>query len=473
MAREIRTKKNPLKEFLDRYVYVVDGDKVIDLDQSPRTKPMEMKSFRNMTANIRVVVDVDAPTVKDPTRTKPKTVPVHSLWLVHPARKTAMGMCYHPGQPRLVPTGYGDDVEANRFFMKTHVEGKGADLTPFFDHVNYLFGKWDQWFLDWMAFSIQKPEIRSKVTPLHISVDHGTGRGWIIELLYALVGHWNCTKTRMATISADGGYNEYMDGALFCFIEEVHEGDKRFAISDKVRDMLTEKYFEVNIKYGSKGTVEVFVNFLWNSNHTDALVLKANDRRIAVFRCDEAFKGKEYYAGLYKWAADPRNIGRLFHWLKERDISEFDWTRAPLTEAKKSMIGFNKTAVEEAFHDFVEDHPEVTCVTIGMLIQALNVGREFGTEFGIKEEKQLVKLIQQMGGEAGRHRFEGKVRRVWSLKHSQNGAGGGEIGGTFGSGSVHKSVGEGLEILRDIIKTVDTVDSANGVNGDKDEEWMD
>lgn len=469
-GRDARTAKNPLAEFLDRYVYVIRGDKVVDLDQSPATEPMEMKSFRNGTANIRLTIDVAAGTVKDPERTKPKTVPVHGLWLTDPARKTAVGMCYRPGAGRLVPTGYHDDVEVNTFHMKTHIEGHGADLTLFLDHMHYLFGEWDQWFLDWMAFSIQRPEVRSKVTPLHISIDHGTGRGWIIELLYALVGWWNCSKTRMATISADGGYNEYMDGSLFCFIEEVHEGDKRFAISDKVRDMLTEKYFEVNIKYGNKGTVEVFVNFFWNSNHTDALVLKGNDRRIAVFRCDGEFKNKAYTDALYEWSGDARNIGRLFWWLMARDVLEFDWTRAPDTEAKRSMIGFNKTSVEEAFHDFLEDHPEIIYVTIELLMEALNKGRKFGTEFGVKDEKQVIKIIQQMGGVSGRHRLNGgNPVRFWALKHSQNGS-------DVIHGQLDKLAQAGLKLLEDMLRDGNQFDdcaTVSPVPPELGESWMD
>lgn len=71
MAREIRTKKDPLREFIDRYVYITDGDRVVDLDKSPMAKPMEMKEFKNRTANVRLTIDVAAPTIKDPTRTKP------------------------------------------------------------------------------------------------------------------------------------------------------------------------------------------------------------------------------------------------------------------------------------------------------------------------------------------------------------------------------------------------------------------
>lgn len=419
MARQARMDTNPLAEFLRTYVYVEDGDCVVDLDRAPNAKPMEMKSFRNMTANIRMQIKVPAPTVKDEARMKDKMVPVHSVWLTHPARKSAVGLCYHPGKGRLVPTGFRDDVEVNQFYMAEHVEGVGADLGVFGRHMKYLFPIESnrEWFLDWMAFGLQKPGVRSKVTPLHIAVDHGTGRGWIVELIYKLVGHWNCAKTRMSTMTADGGYNEYIDQTLFCFIEEVHEGDKRFGISDKVRDVLTDNYAEVNLKYGRKGTVEIFTNFSLMSNHTDALVLKAEDRRIAVFLCDAGFKPKEYTDALYAWSLDVRNVGRLFHWLMSRELKDFDYTRAPWTQAKDDMIGFNRTGVERELMDFLEDHPEVEAAPLSAIVEYINASedRGFGREVSGKEEKQLLKVLQQVGKKLGRMRFGGNPIYVWQL----------------------------------------------------------
>lgn len=60
---------------------------------------------------------------------------------------------------------------------------------------------------------------RCKVTPLHISIAHGTGRGWIVELMSKLLGQWNCTKTKMSTLcgEGDGGaFQDYLDKSLFC-----------------------------------------------------------------------------------------------------------------------------------------------------------------------------------------------------------------------------------------------------------------
>lgn len=276
-----------------------------------------------------------------------------------------------------------------------------------------------QWFIDWIAFNIQYPGRRSKVTPLHISIAHGTGRGWIVELMGKLLGQWNCTKTKMGTLCGEGNggaFTDFLNKSLFCAVEEVREGGRRFAVSDKTRDLLTENHLEVNVKHGSKRTQPVFTNFFFMSNHPDALVLTDQDRRINVFSGPDKAMDRHYYITLYEWL-ETEGVAALHQELMRRDLSGFDWQHSMRTPARMQMISNNHTETETLFHELMADppFPAMTFTQIVREMAKLSEKDAFETDI---DEGQLTKLLQHHAQQAGRIKIggrNGKAVRPWAL----------------------------------------------------------
>lgn len=415
--RKPNDKQAPIDRFLDRYVFVEHGNSVCDLDKPPHCAVSQLSEFKNATANVRHLVP--APTKAEPEKTKLQ--PVHYAWLVDPDRKTAQGVRYDPSEPIFFQDAdHGDLWWVNEFSMPSFNEGAGA-VDIFHDHMDYLFPvkRERQWFIDWMAFNLQHPERRCKVTPLHISLAHGTGRGWVVELMGRLLGQWNCTKTKMGVLCGEGSagsYQDYLDKSLFCAIEEVREGGRRYSISDKTRDLLEAPYLEVNVKFGGKKTQAVFTNFFLMSNHPDALVITNEDRRINVFRGPDKARDGAYYMTLYKWL-ETDGVAALYHALMGRDLSKFDWQHSFVTPARSRMIDSNRTETETLFHEFMIEppFPAMTFTQIVQAMLALSEREAFDTNI---DEGQLLKLLQHHARQADRMKIggrHGKARRPWVL----------------------------------------------------------
>lgn len=357
-ASEAVPESDRVGAFIGRYLYVAGGDRVCDLQKPPHHCMFRLSEFKNLTANVRH--EVPAPIASAPERTKVQAV--HLSWLVHPDRKHAEGTRYAPGKGRVLQDTHKLDW-INTFYLETYPETQEEDkLKVVFDHFDYMFpvAEEREWFIDWVAFNLQKPERRCKVTPLHISVEHGTGRGWIVELMQTLLGHWNCTKTKMKTLSGDGGagaFNDFLNDSLFCAVEEVREGRKRFEISDRIRDILTEDTLEINVKYGGKQTQPVYTNFFFMSNHPDAMVLSELDRRVMVLSGPKKPKSNRYYEKLYGFLEREDAVAQFYHWVLRRDLKKFNWQRAPMTPAKQAMIEYNYTDTERYFKAMLEDLP--------------------------------------------------------------------------------------------------------------------
>lgn len=405
-----------LQAFLARYVYVTKGNKVVDLQKPPSEAACQYIEFKNTTANIYT----EEPDPRNPEKTTRK--PVSTTWLHHPQRQTADSEAYDPAQGRLFRCGLGLS-RVNTFHLPPHKETDNEDqLALFFAHMEYLFPIKEErdWFIDWLAFNVQRPAVRCKVTPLHVTTLHGTGRGWVVEAIGKLLGAWNCTKTKMATLVGEGSagaFNDYLDQSLVCCVEEVKEKEKRYEIADNIRDTLTENELEVNKKHKEKRTQKVYTNFFFMSNHPDALALPKEDRRINVLSGPTDLKPNDYYTKLYQWLKG-EGVAQLFWHLKRRDISQFNWQRSMHTHARAIMIESTTSELEKVFLDFLEGttYTFLTTQQVAKEIQRHLSGDIYGMEIN---GKQVLKLLQKNCSQIPKQiKADGRLVRVWQLNKS-------------------------------------------------------
>lgn len=367
--------------FLKRFLYVIQGDRVCDLTRPPYNCMMEMKAFRNLMAPYQF-----------PPIGKGNPTPATKKWLEHPAKQVAESTGYQPGVGRLIERPDGR-FEVNEFYMPEHAKTSDmGKVATFLNHMAYLVP--DDWqrrfFIARLAWFVQRPERRCPVTILHVSTAHGTGRGWISQLMERVLGKWNCSRTRMKVL-CDNQFHDYLYHTLLCTIDEVRENDKRYEVNDKIRDVLTEPRFEVNSKYGKKMTIDIFTGFLFYTNHIDALVLPEEDRRIAVLGGPDTEAGEEHYAHLYSALGDSNFIAQVYWYLMNVDISQFNWQRAPTTKERQLMIESNKSDLEAAVISVLEN-PPAPAMTYQQIVN--EVIKEVGLDAEINQ-KHITRILKE------------------------------------------------------------------------------
>ncbi len=346
-----------LEGFLARYIHIAKGNQVFD-KLFPLQECLTSIEFHATHAN--------KPYEYKNKNGEPKITTLARGWTNHPERLTAQDIVFNPGKEI---TFMGDDgaIHVNSYHPPTFADTKSTDkLCVFNAHIAYLFPieAEREWFLDWMGFNIQFPAKRCKVTPLHVTNLQGTGRGWLGKVLTLLVGEKNCASTLFATLCGNGGagpFQEYLAKSVLCLVDEVKEEGTRSRINDRLKSILEADKLEVNIKHGFKGTASVYTNFFFQSNHWDALILSDEDRRINVLTGPIALRSTERYNELFDWLKTD-GVGQLYHWLKRRDISNFDFRRCMNTIGRSRMMRNSTSTVDSVCQELYQ-HPPVVGIT--------------------------------------------------------------------------------------------------------------
>lgn len=396
--------------FLERFIYVIEGDQVCDLSRPPYQCIMSMSAFKNLMAPYtRLHIG---------KKGKEEHIPAAKVWIEHRDKQVAESTGYKPGAGRIIERHDGR-FEINEFYMPEHPNTGGTSkLSGFLNHMHYLVpDAWQrEFFIARLGWMVQRPERRCPISILHVATAHGTGRGWVSQLMERVLGPWNCSRTRMKTL-CDNQFHDYLYHTLLCTIDEVRENDKRYEVNDKIRDVLTEPRFEVNRKYGDKLTIDIYTGFLLFTNHFDALALPEEDRRIAVLGGPEFAASEEHYTSLYSALNDSDFIAQVYWYLMGVDLSRFNWQRAPETKERQLMIESNKSDVETALVEIL-NNPPVPAMTYRQIVNAILA--EAGVDVEINQ-KHITRILKaRIKREAVKLKVDGDTVRMWLIEKNRD-----------------------------------------------------
>lgn len=334
--------RDSLDQFLTRYVLIEARSEVADLlCTQPHKSILKLNDFKNATANRRV-----------------SGVPLSTNWLMSRARKSVRDVIYWPKESRIIRQ---QGLEYYNIYSPTELAEADQYIpektTVFFDHMDFIFGAntpAQQTFLNWFAFTLQRPEQRIPWAPLIVGVP-GTGKGWIYQLLQKLLGEQNCAMIRSDDLGERSAHNEWLSSTLLVCIDEMDSGSK-WADMNRLKSILTEPYQIINKKYGAKGKERIFANFIGFANLLSAAALDENDRRFWVHQIPrKRAESPEYYTRLFAWL-ESDGPQHLLRWAMDYDLAEFNATAPPpMTAAKREMIEATRPQIERILTDAVDD----------------------------------------------------------------------------------------------------------------------
>ena len=367
---------DPLPWLQSRYVFVVNGSEVVDLEarKNGGVWRLSLTDWANAYAG------------KIPVPGQKRQIPIKDAFLKSPDTRRAVFYTYLPGGSDLLEIN--GQTLVNEYTEPNWVE---TDRSPdvFLEHVEFLLPKAEEreLFLDWLAFKIQNPALRSYAILMVADNAYGTGRSWLRQILtLALQG-----KVKTATLpqligkgsQADKSYNDWATGCQFLIVEEARDSASP---EDFFRGYETFKSFvdtrpvslRVNPKYGKTRDDILYFNCLMFSNHVDALVLPEEDRRVCVLTNPTERRDLAYYERLEgALHAHSDEARRVYFYLKRRDVSKFDHVYPPMTQAKRDLLDAVESPAEVIKRELQERAPsDIVTVeymrrTVGRIAQEL------------------------------------------------------------------------------------------------------
>ena len=419
---------DPLPWLQAKYTYVSTGQMVYDLHQRPigGIWSWTLPDFTKDHPGRLVVAGHDKPIL------------VANAFVEHPNTTKCVSTIYRPvGADR--DTGI---VEAfKQSYVNTYVppNWKETDEKPevFLEHIKYLIPAAAERdiFLDWLAYKIQHPTSRSYCVVMVAEDAYGTGRSWLKDMLSeALQG--GVTSATLAQLigkgtSAEQNYNDWKVGCQYIVVEEAkdsgltrddfYHGYETFKLNI---DTKVEKNIRINEKYGRTRHEHAYYNGLIFSNHSDALALPENDRRVFCVENPTERLDYHYYDRLTA-SLQTQEPKRVFWWLMHRDVSMYDHIYPPMTDAKARMIDDTR-APSEGIYDWIMENHAPDLVTHYSLRSAIVLAaRELEHEKIMREPGIIVKLLWRKlktlrptdGKNGARYHVGGKQTEVRALRN--------------------------------------------------------
>jgi hypothetical protein len=249
--------------------------------------------------------------------------------------------------------------EFGRQYVNCYVPAKvpavEGDVSPFLEHVAHLLPDvQDQTIvLDYMAALVQRPGVKFQWCPVIQGVT-GNGKTMLYKVLeYAVSPHYS-HKVNASDI--DNKFNAWVQGKILGCVEEIRIAGDR-ARSEMLKELITNDRMPVQGKTRDQITGDNFVNFIMFSNHKDAVLKTADDRRYAVFYCAQQevadVRPDTYYARMFEWL-ESGGYSHVAHYLRQRQVVTNVLGRAPGTSSTREAMRESLGVAEQIVLDNLE-----------------------------------------------------------------------------------------------------------------------
>jgi len=304
------------KEYFEKYVFYCENQKkVIESMSSGDYNYMTLSQFHDHFINVEYV------------DSKGNRKPFTKWWFKHLERRGYQKMeCLPP--PCVIPKNVfnlwkGFEIEEYEFIENT-------DISVILEHFKNIAGREDvvyEYLLNWYAWKVQKPGIKTEVAIIMYSQKEGSGKGAMAEEIFkAFLGRHQNEYFQVLDSIADITKRFNNIGQNLIGVVNEARGSDAFNIIDNIKSFITQKTFNKEIKgcTQEKG-LRSLCDIILTTNNDNCMKVSDSDRRWVIVETNEDVVGDaKYFKKLWKTLDDKRTMRAFFQFLKDRDLSDFN-----------------------------------------------------------------------------------------------------------------------------------------------------
>jgi hypothetical protein len=300
--------------------------------------------------------------------------------------------CFRPDMPPGALVQRGGQTFVNTYWP-VDVPRKAGDGSPFLAHLaKVLPDERDRFILlCYMAACVQHKGVKFQWAPLLQGVE-GNGKTLFTRCVAEAVGRRYVHWPKASKLAAQ--FNSWMIGKLFYGVEDIYVPDQKREIIEELKPMITGgDGLEIEGKGVDQISADVCGNFMFNSNHQDAVRKTKNDRRFCLL-----FSAQQQAEDLKRDGMDGDYFPRLYDWLRADGyaiVSDLLHTfpipdeynpathcqRAPVTTSTAAAISASTGGVEQELQEAIAQGLPGFCggwissIQLDRLLERLGVAR--------------------------------------------------------------------------------------------------
>lgn len=278
----------------------------------------------------------------------------------------AESVCFKPNLPSgAIVTIEGQKLVNTYVLVKT--ERYAGDITPFTTHLEKLLPvEGDRRILlAYMAACIQHKGIKFQWAPL-IQGEEGNGKSLLTRVLRFAIGKKYYHSPKASELG--GKFNAWLRDKIIIGVEDIYVSEHRLEVLEALKPIITGEDAEVEVKGVDSIMSDICANFIFNTNHKDALKSHVKGRRYAIFYTAQQSKEDiqrdgmdgDYFPNLYNWLNNG-GYAMVNEYLSTYEIPDElnpagKCHRAPETSSTHEALSASLGGVEQEIIEAIEEN---------------------------------------------------------------------------------------------------------------------
>ena len=245
-------------------------------------------------------------------------------------------------------------IEENKTYFNTYKKSKLLKNIKVIDNTKFLIietilmnvlnndKKAYEWFVQWIAHSLQYPEDRIP-TAVIFHGEHGTGKNIICSTILKKIFESNYNEISQTQITSQ--FNDWAMGKQLILANEVIHNENKTYVPDKLKNLVSDNYIPLRRMHKAPIMMKNYAKYIFTSNHMIPLKIENGDRRFSVFKSYTLKDGHKIYFKLLDNIKD--EINNFTSYLLNINI-DIALISSPFSNSSRSnLINFNQNSIEE------------------------------------------------------------------------------------------------------------------------------
>ena len=335
-------------------------------------------------------------------------------------KKKVIGSTWIPGAERIVYVERYGGLMINEH--EPYFQGVKGSPDLWVKHVEYLFPQGAETIFNFLAFTLQRPDVKIQYALFLVSEFEGSGKDSLLIPMKRALGEE--FKLEDATVFIDKQFNDcLLNTRLLVISEPTTAHESRYLLAENLKNIVASTsngYRTINPKYGKKREIVDCNNTILLSNHLTSVRTTGSRRYFTAYDAKPP-ASSTYFDRLHAFF-DNGGSDAVVYWLQNKDLNGFDPNRLP---GSKQHDGLTQALVDLlpddilAIRDLILEHEVIAKSTAIKLCKAFQMKR---SSQNLKRALQDAGIVQGSNSDRAAVKLEGRsFREYWlALETTKN-----------------------------------------------------